>query len=169
MILDTFVLAKLILFRDPSKASKELGWEAKPLEELVAEMVEEDILQAKKRNYFLIKGLKLTPQKKAHQICKFKNDLINREDSIFIAGHNGMVGRAIKKLEENSYNNLLLPSRKELDLSNESLVKDWFNKYRPKVVILAAAKVGGIEANKKYPADFILENIKIQTNIIENS
>ena len=96
--------------------------------------------------------------------------LINREDSIFIAGHNGMVGRAIKKkLEKNLYKNLLLPSRKELDLSNESLVKDWFNKYKPKVVILAAAKVGGIEANKKYPADFILENIKIQTNIIENS
>jgi len=96
--------------------------------------------------------------------------LINKNSLIFVAGHNGMVGAAITRcLRNNSYNNLLLPNRKELDLLNYNLVESWFCKSKPDVVILAAAKVGGIEANNNYPADFILENLKIQTNIIENS
>ena len=96
--------------------------------------------------------------------------LINKNDLIYVAGHNGMVGRAITRfLKNNSYKNLLLPNRKDLDLLNTIEVENWFYENKPKVVILAAAKVGGIEANKNYPADFILENIKIQTNIIENS
>ena len=97
-------------------------------------------------------------------------NLINKKDNIFIAGHNGMVGSAVKRcLKKNGYNNLLLPSRKDLDLLNSRSVEKWFSENNPQVVILAAAKVGGIEANSKYPADFILENLKIQTNIIENS
>ncbi len=97
-------------------------------------------------------------------------NLINKNDSIFIAGHNGMVGSAIKRfLNKNSYRNLLLPKRQDLDLLNYEEVKKWFKDKKPEVVILAAAKVGGIEANKAYPGDFILENIKIQTNVIENS
>ncbi len=81
-----------------------------------------------------------------------------------------MVGAAITRfLRNNSYSNLLLPNRKDLDLLNSTQVENWFCKKKPEVVILAAAKVGGIEANNNYPADFILENIKIQTNIIENS
>ena len=96
--------------------------------------------------------------------------MINKNDLIYVAGHNGMVGRAITKfLKKNSYKNLLLPNREDLDLLNTIEVKNWFYENKPQVVILAAAKVGGIEANNKYPADFILENIKIQTNIIENS
>ncbi len=96
--------------------------------------------------------------------------LINKNDLIYIAGHNGMVGSSIKKhLINKGYSNLLLPSRGKLDLLNNSNVENWFSKNNPDVVILAAAKVGGIKANYKYPADFILENIKIQTNIIENS
>ena len=96
--------------------------------------------------------------------------LINKNDLIYVAGHNGMVGKAITKfLKNNSYKNLLLPNRKDLDLLNTIEVENWFYEKKPKVVILAAAKVGGIEANNNYPADFILENIKIQTNIIENS
>ena len=95
---------------------------------------------------------------------------INKNDLIYVAGHNGMVGRAITRfLKKNSYENLLLPNRKELDLLNTIEVEDWFYANKPEVVILAAAKVGGIEANNNFPADFILENIKIQTNIIENS
>ena len=95
---------------------------------------------------------------------------INKNDSIYVAGHNGMVGGAITRfLKNNSYENLLLPNRKDLDLLNTVEVENWFYENKPEVVILAAAKVGGIEANNNYPADFILENIKIQTNIIENS
>ena len=96
--------------------------------------------------------------------------LMNKNDLIYVAGHNGMVGKAITRfLKNNSYKNLLLPNRKDLDLLNTIEVENWFYKNKPEVVILAAAKVGGIEANNNYPADFILENIKIQTNIIENS
>ena len=97
-------------------------------------------------------------------------NLMNKNDLIFIAGHTGMVGSSIKKhLVKNGYSNLLLPSRGKLDLLNNGNVENWFSKNKPDIVILAAAKVGGIQANYKYPADFILENIKIQTNIIENS
>ena len=96
--------------------------------------------------------------------------LIKKNSSIYVAGHNGMVGAAITRfLQNNSYSNLLLPNRKDLDLLDTIEVKNWFHKNKPEVVILAAAKVGGIEANKNYPGDFILENIKIQINIIENS
>ena len=95
---------------------------------------------------------------------------IKKNDLIFVAGHSGMVGSAITRyLKKKSYENLLLPSRKELDLLNNKEVENYLFKLKPDVVILAAAKVGGIEANNNYPADFILENIKIQTNIIENS
>ena len=96
--------------------------------------------------------------------------LINKNNLIYVAGHNGMVGKAITRLlKSKSYKNLLLPKRKDLNLLNTIEVENWFYENKPEVVILAAAKVGGIEANNKYPADFILENIKIQTNIIENS
>ena len=95
---------------------------------------------------------------------------INKTDSIFIAGQSGMVGSAItRKLKENGYQNLLVPSRKTLDLLDYKSTENWFKKYNPDVVILAAAKVGGIDANFKYPGDFILENLKIQTNVIDNA
>ena len=97
-------------------------------------------------------------------------NLISKKNSIFIAGHNGMVGSSIKRvLLKKGYKNLLLPSKSDLNLLDNELVKKWFNKHKPEIVILAAAKVGGIAANFKFPADFILENLKIQTNVIENS
>ncbi|MBO6974248.1 MAG: GDP-L-fucose synthase [Prochlorococcus marinus CUG1435] len=97
-------------------------------------------------------------------------NLINKNDLIFVAGHTGMAGNAITKfLKVNGYQNLLLPTRFELDLTDSKAVKEWFCKNKPQVVILAAAKVGGIEANSKFPSDFILENLKIEINIIENS
>ncbi|WP_320682293.1 GDP-L-fucose synthase [Prochlorococcus sp. MIT 1314] len=96
--------------------------------------------------------------------------LISKESRIFIAGHNGMVGSAIKRsLTKKGYKNLLFASRNDLDLLDFVKVKDWFNKNRPEIVILAAAKVGGIHANSKYMGDFILENLKIQNNVIENA
>ena len=96
--------------------------------------------------------------------------LINKSEKFFIAGARGMVGSAIKrKLIQNGYTNLECPSRNELDLTNAELVNKWFKKKNPDIVILAAAKVGGIYANDKYPVEFLLENLKIQTNVIENA
>ena len=95
---------------------------------------------------------------------------------IFIAGGHGMVGSAIirniKKLDQKSKFSrslILSPKRSELDLTNYVSVKNWFKENKPNVVIIAAAKVGGINANNSMPFDFILENIKIQTNLIEIS
>ena len=98
------------------------------------------------------------------------NNLIKKEDKIFIAGANGMVGQAISRaLKRNHYLELLTPSRKELDLFNLSDVKNWFKYNKPSVVIIAAAKVGGIFANSEYPVEFLIENLKIQNNIIETA
>ena len=101
---------------------------------------------------------------------------INISEKIFIAGSTGMVGNAIKKsLIKSGYGlienkgSLLTPSRAELDLLKFNEVESWFIKNKPTTVILAAAKVGGIQANNSMPADFILQNLKIQTNVIENS
>ncbi len=94
--------------------------------------------------------------------------LIEKTDLIFIAGHKGMVGSAIKRsLLRNGYSNLITAGKKDLDLSDYESVKKWFAFHKPQIVILAAAKVGGIEANFKFPCEFILENLRIQTNVIE--
>ena len=96
-----------------------------------------------------------------------KFDLANKK--VFVAGHNGMVGQAVvRKLEDNDVE-LVSRNRDELDLANASQVHDFMSAVKPDVVILAAAKVGGIVANDSYPADFILQNIKIQNNIIESA
>ena len=96
--------------------------------------------------------------------------LISLDSKIFIAGHTGMVGSAIKRdLIKKGYRKLLCPGRKDLDLLNSNQVEKWFKDNKPEVVILAAAKVGGIYANNKFTADFILENLKIQNNVIENA
>ena len=95
-------------------------------------------------------------------------------NSIYIAGSNGMVGSALcKLLNKNGYsekeNNLLTTSRKKLNLLDTNAVNEWFKRNTPDIVIIAAAKVGGILANKKSPVEFLLENIKIQNNLIEAS
>ena len=96
--------------------------------------------------------------------------LINKEEKIFIAGASGMVGSAIKrKLNHYGYKNLKCPDRSQLDLANSELVLDWFKQNKPNIIILAAARVGGIHANNSYPVNFLLENIKIQTNVIESA
>ena len=96
---------------------------------------------------------------------------IDQQDKIFIAGSNGMVGSSIVRLlKKKGYEkNLLIPSRDELNLLDISSVRKWFDMHKPNIVILAAARVGGILANSKYPANFILDNLKIQTNVIESS
>ena len=101
-------------------------------------------------------------------------NLLNRSDSIFVAGHNGMVGNAIiKSLKKEGYCNyknggkLYTIERKDLDLTSFEDVLKWFKNNTPDIVIIAAAKVGGIYANYKYPYDFISENIRIAHNLIE--
>ncbi len=96
-----------------------------------------------------------------------------KKDKIFLAGANGMVGKAIlrglKKSgygEDNRLGKIYTPSRKELNLLNFKELENWFDIHRPNVLIIAAAKVGGILANNNFPADFLLENITIQNNLI---
>jgi GDP-L-fucose synthase len=96
--------------------------------------------------------------------------LITPADRIFVAGHRGMAGSAIcRALQRAGYSNLLTASRAELDLEDGPAVQRWFAEHQPTVVVLAAAKVGGIQANASYPADFLLVNFKIQTNVIETA
>ena len=102
--------------------------------------------------------------------------LISKNERIFIAGGNGMAGSAIKRsLLKYGYgdNNLggyiFTPSRKELDCSCSTSVRTWLKENSPSIVIIAAAKVGGILANSSMPADFLLENLKIQTNLIDSA
>ena len=96
--------------------------------------------------------------------------LITPADCIFVAGHRGMAGSAIcRALERAGYGNLLTAPRSELDLLDGAAVHRWFGEHQPSVVVLAAAKVGGIQANNSYSADFLLDNLKIQTHVIETA
>ncbi len=89
---------------------------------------------------------------------------------IYVAGHRGMVGSAIvENLKSKGYNNIITRTSSELNLINQKEVSDFFEKEKPEYVFLAAAKVGGIEANNTYRADFIYENILIQSNVIHES
>ena len=95
---------------------------------------------------------------------------MNAESKIFVAGHNGLVGSAIvRRLRKMGYNNLLLKNRSELNLLNPIAVSDFFQSEQPDFVFLAAAKVGGIVANNTYRADFLLENLSIQNNVISSA
>jgi GDP-L-fucose synthase len=92
---------------------------------------------------------------------------LDKNSKIYIAGHNGLVGSAIwNNLKARGYNNLVGRSHKELDLTNQQDVKDFFEKERPDAVVLAAAFVGGIMANSLYRADFIMQNMLMQCNVI---
>lgn len=89
---------------------------------------------------------------------------------IFIAGHRGMVGSAIlRNLQKKGYTNFILKNSSELDLRNQTQVENFFTKEQPEYVFLAAAKVGGIQANNIYRADFLYENLMIQTNVIHSA
>lgn len=95
---------------------------------------------------------------------------MDTESSIYVAGHRGLVGSAlVRKLKALGYRHILTKTRNELDLTNPYQVDHFFEENRPQYVFLAAAKVGGIYANSKYPGDFIRENLAIQTNVIHAS
>jgi GDP-L-fucose synthase len=97
-------------------------------------------------------------------------NLIDHADRIFVAGHRGMAGSAIvRRLSQAGYVHLLTANHDELDLRDAGATATWMERQRPDVVVLAAAKVGGIQANSTYPADFLLDNLKIQNNVIESA
>ncbi len=103
--------------------------------------------------------------------------LIHPDDRIFVAGHRGMAGSAIlRRLKAGGYGEddsgggaLLTVPRSQLDLTDQAATEAWFAAQRPTVVVLAAAKVGGIVANNSHPADFLLQNLRLQTNVIESA
>lgn len=95
---------------------------------------------------------------------------MNKRVKIYIAGHNGLVGSAVKReFEKRGYNNLIYKDHSELDLLDNNSVEKFFDKERPEWVILSAAKVGGIQGNNTYPVEFFTDNMRIQLNVISNS
>lgn len=95
---------------------------------------------------------------------------MEKDSSIYVAGHKGMVGSAIlRKLQAEGYSNIICKTSKELDLRNQQETANFFEVYKPEYVFLAAAKVGGILANDKYKADFLYDNLMIQNNVIHQA
>jgi GDP-L-fucose synthase len=95
---------------------------------------------------------------------------MNKSSRIYVAGHRGLVGSAIlRKLQSEGYSNLVIKSHKELDLMRQAKVESFFKAEKPEYVFLAAAKVGGILANNTYPAEFIYENLLIESNVIQSA
>ena len=96
--------------------------------------------------------------------------MLSKDSKIYIAGHHGLVGSAIwNNLKKRGYNNLVGRSHKELDLTDQYAVEKFFDEEKPDAVVLAAAFVGGIMANSLYRADFIMQNMKMQCNVISNA
>jgi len=93
---------------------------------------------------------------------------MEKDSRIFVAGHSGLVGSALcRELEQKGYRNLVLRTHVDLDLQEAGGVREFFDEHRPEYVFLAAAKVGGISANQQYPADFLRDNLEIQTHVID--
>lgn len=104
------------------------------------------------------------------RIIKKEGIKMEKESKIYVAGHRGLVGSAImRKLNSEGYTNIITKSHNELDLTNQEEVKRFFEEEKPEYVFLAAAKVGGINANNLYPADFIYVNLMIENNVIKAS
>lgn len=99
---------------------------------------------------------------------KVGDKVMKKESKIYVAGHRGLVGSAIvRNLKSKGYTNIIGKTHKELDLTNQQAVRVFFEEEKPEYIFLAAAKVGGINANNTYPADFIYENLQIQNNVIK--
>jgi GDP-L-fucose synthase len=96
--------------------------------------------------------------------------IMDKSDKIFVAGYRGMVGSALmRRLEAEAFSNVVTRERAQLDLTDESAVAKFFAEEKPDIVILAAAKVGGIKANNDYPVEFLVENLRIQNNVIRSA
>lgn len=109
----------------------------------------------------------LCAKKKASKYLNIKSKAMNFQDKIYVAGHTGLVGSAlVRALRNQGYHNLILKSHAALDLTEQTAVKAFFRETQPDYVFLAAAKVGGIWANDNFPAEFIQQNLSIQSNVI---
>ena len=96
--------------------------------------------------------------------------IIKKTDKIYLAGHTGLVGKAVlKKLKEKGFKKIIVRKKKQLDLKNQKKTFQFLNKIKPKIVIICAAKVGGIKANSNKRADFLIDNLEIQNNLIHGS
>ena len=96
--------------------------------------------------------------------------IIKKTDKIYLAGHTGLVGKAVlKKLKEKGFKKIIVSKKKQLDLKNQKKTFQFLNKIKPKIVIICAAKVGGIKANNNKRADFLIDNLEIQNNLIHGS
>ena len=96
--------------------------------------------------------------------------MINKNSKIYVAGHNGLIGSAIlRKLKDKGYTNIIYRSKKQLDLKSQVKVLNFLKKQKPNFIFIAAAKVGGIYANNKYKAEFIFDNLSIQSNLIHSA
>ena len=96
--------------------------------------------------------------------------MVSKKSKIYVAGHNGLVGSAIvRALNKSGYKNIIVVNRKELDLTNQIKVLKFLKKNKPNFIFIAAAKVGGIYSNNKYKADYLYENLMIQSNIINGA
>ena len=96
--------------------------------------------------------------------------MISLKSKIYVAGHKGLVGSAIiRKLKQKGYENIIFRSKKQLDLKNQKKVYNFLKKNKPDFIFIAAAKVGGIYSNDKHRAEFIFDNLSIQTNLIHSA
>ena len=96
--------------------------------------------------------------------------IIKKTDKIYLAGHTGLVGKAVfKKLKEKGFKKIIVRKKTQLDLKNQKKTFEFLNKIKPKIVIICAAKVGGIKANNNKRADFLIDNLEIQNNLIHGS
>ena len=96
--------------------------------------------------------------------------MINKNSKIYVAGHNGLIGSAIlRRLKDKGYTNIIYRSKKQLDLKSQAKVLNFLKKQKPNFIFIAAAKVGGIYANNKYKAEFIFDNLSIQSNLIHSA
>ena len=145
-----------LLLGDPGKAFKKLGWKhTVTFSQLVSEMVASDLIAMKKRG-------RVEGRSMAHPSAER-----GTRRRIWVAGHRGMVGSAILRRLAKEDVEILTVDRRDVDLREQQAVRQWVARTRPDAIILAAAKVGGIIANDTYPAEFLFDNLAIETNVIQ--
>ncbi len=160
-----------LLIGDASKAKEKLQWEPRvTFEELVRIMIDADLELFEKEMCLQPKRF-VAAQKSVKESNVFldqqQNSAMSKDSKIFIAGHTGLVGSAVKeRLEQEGYVNIITADRHDLDLRDQKAVDCFFAREKPEYVFLVAAKVGGIQANIDYPAEFIYDNTMIGSNII---
>ena len=147
------------LLGDPTKVREKLGWQPKvSFRELVRMMLEHDFELARQERTL----------KEAGHTVSLRGIYMDKHSKVYVAGHSGLVGSAIvRKLQAEGYVNLITRAHTDLDLIDQAAVWDFFGQEQPEYVFLAAAKVGGIWANDMYPADFIRDNLFIQSNVVD--